>query len=91
MLETPSAFYADLGVSAEFDGLAIQVFKDVGGSGALDGLVSASEVVIQFPAQSWPGIKPGSAITVDAKSYTVRDVFPIDDAQHMRAILRRAA
>jgi uncharacterized membrane protein len=56
----------------------------------LDGLAVAPDVVISFPATSFPGLAVGERVVIDATTYTVREVRAVGDGSEKRAKLSRA-
>jgi hypothetical protein len=55
----------------------------------LDGLAVGPDVVISFPATSFPGLGVGERMVIDRQVYAVRDIRAVGDGSEKRAKLTK--
>jgi hypothetical protein len=55
----------------------------------LDGLTVGPDVVISFPATSFPGLVIGERMVIDRQVYAVRDIRAVGDGSEKRAKLTK--
>lgn len=55
----------------------------------LDGLALSTDYAIQFPASVLVGLTSGETLTVDGKTYRVREIRALGDGSEKRATLTR--
>ena len=85
--ENLSAFLADFGTFATYQGSIVTVLFDQPGQDILSGRVQSDQYEITYVDADMPGLSFGAQITICNAAYTVLSTNRIDDGAFSRAVL----
>ena len=86
--ETPAAFLRDFGETATVNGsLSALVIFSMPGQDLLGGAVESNQYEMEYQTSSFPSLAHGDAVVVRGATFTVLQVYPMDDGVFSRARL----